>query len=184
MKSQARKHILEACRKNDVKFVQLWFTDILGQLKSLTITTSKLPSALEEGASFDGSSVEGFARIYESDLVVLPDPSTFQVLPWTSHGPRVARMICDVADTELKPYEGDPRHVLRRTVEMLKRKGLTPYIGPEIEYFYFASSKEPRCSTPEAISISPPSMSARNSGRRPCSHLRQWTSRYTRVTMR
>lgn len=143
MHKQVRKQILAACKKNDVRFIQLWFTDILGQLKSLTITASKLPSTLEEGASFDGSSVEGFARIYESDLVVLPDPSTFQVLPWTSKGPRAARMICDVANTHLEPYEGDPRYVLRRTVELLKQKGLTAYMGPEIEYFYFASSEAP-----------------------------------------
>jgi glutamine synthetase len=143
MKRQVKKSILEACRKNDVRFIQLWFTDILGQLKSLTITTSKLSSALEEGASFDGSSVEGFARIYESDLVVLPDASTFQVLPWTSHGPRVARMICDVVNTRLEPYEGDPRYVLKRTVELLRRRGYAAYIGPEIEYFYFASSAAP-----------------------------------------
>jgi glutamine synthetase len=144
MKREAKRRILDACKRNRVKFIQLWFTDILGQLKSLTITTSKLPSSLEEGASFYGSSVEGFARIYESDLVVFPDPSTFQILPWTRNGIRVARMICDVCNTHLEPYEGDPRHVLRRTIDLLKKKNLVPYIGPEIEYFYFADSTAPK----------------------------------------
>jgi glutamine synthetase len=140
---QAKKRVLDACKRSKVKFVQLWFTDILGQLKSLTITTSKLAAALDEGESFDGSSVEGFARIYESDLVVLPDPSTFQVLPWTRNGICVARMICDVVDTDLKPYEGDPRSILKRSIQLLGRKGFEPYLGPEIEYFYFADSLSP-----------------------------------------
>jgi len=144
MQKATRKRILDLCKKNDIKFVQLWFTDILGQLKSLTLTSEKLPSALEEGASFDGSSVEGFARIYESDLMALPDPSTFQILPWTNKGVRVARMICDVVDTHLQPYEGDPRYVLKRTLEVLKKRGFVPYVGPEIEYFYFADSVTPR----------------------------------------
>jgi glutamine synthetase len=144
MNREAKRRILNACKKNDVRFVQLWFTDILGQLKSLTITTAKLPSALDEGASFDGSSVEGFARIYESDLVVLPDPATFRILPWTRNGIRVARMICDVCDPDLNPYEGDPRHVLRRTIDLLKRSRFVPYVGPEMEFFYFAGSGSPQ----------------------------------------
>jgi glutamine synthetase len=141
--SKTKKRIVEACKRDKVKFIQLWFTDILGQLKALTIPVEKLPSALDEGESFDGSSVEGFARIYESDLVVLPDPSTFQVLPWTCESTCVARMICDVVDPDLKPYDGDPRSILKRSIRMLGRKGFTPYLGPEIEYFYFADSGSP-----------------------------------------
>jgi glutamine synthetase len=144
MRRETRRRILKACKDNSIKFVQLWFTDILGQLKSLTITTAKLPSALDEGASFDGSSVEGFARIYESDLVALPDPLTFRILPWTRNGIRVARMICDVCDTHLEPYEGDPRYVLKRTIDLLKQSRLTPYVGPEMEFFYFADSHSPQ----------------------------------------
>ncbi|MFH1312063.1 MAG: glutamine synthetase family protein [Candidatus Eisenbacteria bacterium] len=144
MNRKAKTRVLDACKKNRVKFVQLWFTDILGQLKSLTITTSKLAAALEEGESFDGSSVEGFARIYESDLVVLPDPSTFQILPWTREGTCAARMICDVVDTDLRPYEGDPRYILKRSIQLLAKKGFAPYLGPEIEYFYFADSSSPQ----------------------------------------
>jgi glutamine synthetase len=144
MNRETKRRILHTCKKNGVKFVQLWFTDILGQLKSLTITTAKLPSALDEGASFDGSSVEGFARIYESDLVVLPDVATFRILPWTRNGIRVARMICDVCDPNLNPYEGDPRYVLKRTIELLKKSKFAPYVGPEMEYFYFADSGSPQ----------------------------------------
>jgi glutamine synthetase len=138
---QLKRKALSACKKQGVRFVQLWFTDILGQLKSMTITASDLPSALEEGVSFDGSSVEGFARIHESDLTVLPDARTFCVLPWAKDGIKVARLICDVVDPHLNPYEGDPRQVLRRTLALLKKRGLVAYMGPEIEYFYFASFK-------------------------------------------
>ena len=125
------------CKKEGVGFIQLWFTDILGQLKSLTVTSDQIDSVIGEGASFDGSSVEGFARIYESDLIALPDITTFQILPWANQGVRVARMICDVVTPDLKPYEGDPRYVLRRTIEYLRSFGYQAYIGPEIEYFYF-----------------------------------------------
>jgi glutamine synthetase len=140
---ETRRKVLSTCKRLGVNFIQLWFTDILGQLKSMTVTVAELPSALEEGKSFDGSSVEGFARIYESDMVALPDPSTFQILPWTQEGTCVARLICDVVDPYLKPYEGDPRYVLRRAVSMLRKMNLTPYFGPEIEYFYFADSASP-----------------------------------------
>jgi glutamine synthetase len=144
MNKEARKRVLNICKRKGVRFVQLWFTDILGQLKSMTVTVSQLPSTLEEGESFDGSSVEGFARIYESDMVALPDPSTFQILPWTEDGTRMARMICDVVDPHLKPYEGDPRYVLKRAVSLLKKRHFKPYFGPEIEYFYFADSASPK----------------------------------------
>jgi glutamine synthetase len=143
MSTQKKRKILREVKQKDIRFVQLWFTDILGQLKSISVTSSELPSVLDEGMHFDGSSVEGFARIYESDLVALPDPSTFQVLPWTRDGITVARLICDVVDSSLKPYEGDPRYVLRRTIHLLKQKKFTPYIGPEIEYFYFAGTGSP-----------------------------------------
>jgi glutamine synthetase len=144
MNKEARKRVLSLCKKNKVKFVQLWFTDILGQLKSLTITVSHFPAALDEGESFDGSSVEGFARIFESDMVVLPDPDTFQILPWTRNGNTVARVICDVVKSDLTPFEGDPRGVLKRTVSLLRKRRFTPYVGPEIEFFYFGDSTTPR----------------------------------------
>lgn len=136
--------ISSLCRKEGVGFVQLWFTDILGQLKSLTVTTDQLAAVIAEGASFDGSSVEGFARIYESDLIALPDVSTFQVLPWANQGVKVARMICDVVTPDLKPYQGDPRYVLKRTIDYLNGFGYQAYIGPEIEYFYFEDPTGPK----------------------------------------
>ena len=140
---EAERKALRIARQQGVRFIQLWFTDILGQLKSLTITSDNLGAALKEGVSFDGSSVEGFARIYESDLIVLPDPTTFQVLPWTKDGIRVASLFCDVVDPHHRPYEGDPRQVLRRTLALLAKRGLTAYLGPELEYFYFANSRSP-----------------------------------------
>ena len=143
MSTQIKRKILREVKQRGVRFVQLWFTDILGQLKSISLTSSELPSVLDEGMHFDGSSVEGFARIYESDLVALPDPSTFQILPWTRDGIPVARMICDVVDSRRRPYDGDPRYVLKRTIELLGRKRFTPFIGPEIEYFYFARADSP-----------------------------------------
>ena len=143
MSSRIKRKVLREIKQHNVRFVHLWFTDILGQLKSISVTVSELPSVLDEGISFDGSSVEGFARIYESDLVALPDASTFQILPWTRNGMPVARMICDVVDANLKPYEGDPRYVLRQTIKMLRKKKFIPFIGPEIEYFYFAGSGAP-----------------------------------------
>jgi glutamine synthetase len=141
---EARKSVLAACKKNDVKFVQLWFTDILGQIKSITLPSSQIESVVEEGQSFDGSSVEGFARIFESDMMALPDPSTFQVLPWTRGEATAARMICDIVDPYYKPFEGDPRHVLKRVLARLAKRKYTAYMGPEIEFFYFADSTTPQ----------------------------------------
>ncbi|MGQ9603947.1 MAG: glutamine synthetase family protein [bacterium] len=144
LSSSEIRSIIALCKKEGVGFTQLWFTDILGQLKSLTVTSDQLDSVIREGASFDGSSVEGFARIYESDLIALPDISTFQILPWTNQGAKVARLICDVVTPDLKPYEGDPRYVLRRTIEFLRSFRYEAYIGPEIEYFYFEDPTRPK----------------------------------------
>jgi glutamine synthetase len=141
---EARKTVLAACKKNDVKFVQLWFTDILGQLKAITLPSSRVEGVLEEGQSFDGSSVEGFARIFESDMMALPDPATFQVLPWTRGEATTARMICDIVDPHHKPFEGDPRYILKRVLARIARKKYTAYMGPEIEFFYFADSGSTR----------------------------------------
>jgi glutamine synthetase len=143
MSKMEKAKALREAKKHGVKFIQLWFTDILGQLKSISVPAAELRAVLEEGMSFDGSSVEGFARIYESDLVVLPDPATFQILPWAQDGVPVARMICDVVDSDLNPYEGDPRYILKRTHETLKKQGYAAYVGPELEYFYFSDPHSP-----------------------------------------
>lgn len=137
-------YVLKTVKDKGVKFIEIWFVDILGQLKSFTITERELESALLEGMGFDGSSIEGFARIYESDLVAKPDPSTFEILPWHSEEEgKLARMFCDVLSPDGKPYLGDTRYVLKKNLAEAKKMGYTYFLGPELEYFYFKSEKAP-----------------------------------------
>jgi glutamine synthetase len=140
--AESKEYILKMAKEHDVKFVRLWFTDILGILKSFAITVEELEGALEQGMGFDGSSIQGFARIDESDMVALPDPDTFQLLPWR---PRVhhavARMFCDIQKPGGELFEGDPRYVLKRNLKRAADMGYTFYVGPELEYFYFQDSK-------------------------------------------
>ncbi len=137
-KDEAKEYVLKTAKEHDVKFIRLWFTDILGYLKSFAITVEELEGALEEGMGFDGSSIEGFCRIDESDMLALPDPETFQLLPWRPKGHHaVARMFCDVIRPEGTPFEGDPRYVLKRNLQRAADLGFTFYVGPELEYFYF-----------------------------------------------
>jgi len=143
---ESKEHVLKLAKEHDVKFIRLCFTDILGLLKSFTITVEELEGALEEGMGFDGSSIEGFARIDESDMVARPDPATFQLLPWQPRGHRaVASMFCDILRPGGEPFEGDPRYVLKRNLKRAADLGYTFYVGPELEYFYFrdSSSTEP-----------------------------------------
>jgi len=137
-------YVLEAVREHDVKFIRLWFTDILGFLKSFAITREELEEALENGMGFDGSSIQGFARIDESDMIAQPDPSTFALLPWRPSGhSAVARMFCDILEPDRSPHQGDPRFVLRRNLKKAQELGYTFYVGPELEYYYFANSEPP-----------------------------------------
>ncbi len=137
-RDEAREYVLKMAKEHDVKFIRLWFTDILGLLKSFAITVEELEGALEEGMGFDGSSIEGFCRIDESDMMALPDPETFQLLPWRPREHHsVARMFCDVMLPEGTPFEGDPRFVLKRNLQRAAELGYTFYVGPELEYFYF-----------------------------------------------
>ena len=137
-----KEYILKTAKDNKVRFIRLWFTDILGFLKSFAITAGELEKALDEGMGFDGSSIQGFARIDESDMMALPDVSTFQLLPWRSKDEAaVARIFCDVVQPNGQPYEGDPRYVLKRVLKQAAEMGYTYYVGPELEYFYFRSSK-------------------------------------------
>jgi glutamine synthetase len=137
--------IRRALEDREIEFVQLWFTDVLGFLKSFSIPPEELPEALEEGVSFDGSAIDGFARVQEADMVARPDPATFTMLPWRpgSHGG--ARMFCDIHLPDGSPFPGDPRGVLRRTIAKAAQLGFTFYAGPEIEFFLFrdAHSLEP-----------------------------------------
>ena len=140
--AESKEKVLKMAKEHDVKFIRLWFTDILGFLKSFAITVEELEGALEEGMGFDGSSIEGFARIDESDMVALPDPETFQILPWRPQGHRaVARMYCDILLPGGEPFEGDPRYVLKQNLKGATDLGYTYYVGPELEYFYFRDSQ-------------------------------------------
>jgi len=144
MAKMTNKDILKVVKERNVKFIRLWFTDVLGFLKGFAISPSELEGALEEGMGFDGSSIEGFARIEESDMIARPDQDTFAVLPWRSgEDYSVARMFCDVYEPSGKPFEGDPRFVLKKNLARAKDLGFTYNVGPELEYFYFKDSQKP-----------------------------------------
>jgi glutamine synthetase len=139
-----REYVLNQARELGVRFIRLWFTDILGFLKSFAISIEELETAMFDGHMFDGSSIEGFTRIDESDMFARPDPTTFCVLPWRPRtGGAVARMFCDVYSPDESHYEGDPRFVLRRTVEAAAAEGYTFYVGAEFEHYYFESADLP-----------------------------------------
>jgi glutamine synthetase len=138
-----KEDVLKFVKEKDVSFIQFWFTDVLGVLKTFAVTPRELEMGMVEGMGFDGSSIEGFARIEESDMVALPDPATFQLLPWRSGERPVARMFCDIVNPDHTPYDGDPRYVLKRLLKKIGEKGYTFYLGPELEYFYFKSNKAP-----------------------------------------
>src|SRR5947208_3977919 len=126
----------------DIRFIRLWFTDILGQLKSFSINAEELDDAFEGGMGFDGSSITGFNAIEESDMIAMPDAATFAVLPWRPADRGVGRMFCDVVTPAREPYEGDPRHVLRRALARAQEMGFDAFnVGPELEFFYFRSAK-------------------------------------------
>ena len=139
MTEHQRTEAVEAIKGQGVEFIHLWFTDVLGFLKTFVITVDELDAAMADGMGFDGSSIQGFARIQESDMVALPDPATLQILPWRQDGQLVAKLFCDVIRPDGSPYEGDPRQVLRRTLKRAADMGFTFYVGPELEYYYFKS---------------------------------------------
>ena len=139
-----RDELLVEVKNSEIEVVRLWFTDVLGMLKGFSLRVEDLPRALDEGIGFDGSSVEGFVRIEESDLLLLPDLSTFTLLPAEFGGVRTAVMICDIVYPDGTAFESDPRFVLRNTLEHAKSfKFEHFYVGPELEYFYFPSESEP-----------------------------------------
>jgi glutamine synthetase len=139
-KTDPKEAVLKRARDEKVRFIHLWFTDLLGNLKSFAITVDELEGALEEGMGFDGSSIHGFARIDESDMIAKPDPATFVILPWRPEEAPVARVFCDVLTPDGKPYVGCPRNALKRAVARAAAHGYTMNVGPEAEYFYFKSS--------------------------------------------
>jgi glutamine synthetase len=143
-KPRDKKDVMELIKQHDVRFIRCWFSDIHGQLKSFAIHVDELEMAFDEGMGFDGSSIKGFARIDESDMIAKPDPSTFAILPWRPKEKAVARMFCDIYEPDGTPYKGDPRNVLKRALEKAKSMGFDHfYLGPELEYFYFKSDKCP-----------------------------------------
>jgi glutamine synthetase len=133
-----KEYVLKMAKEANVKFIRLWFTDILGFVKSFAITVEELEGALEEGMGFDGSSIEGFARIDESDMMARPDPSTLVLLPWRPKDEfAVARMFCDIVRPDGTPFTGDPRYILKQNLKRAAKLGFTFYVGPELEFFYF-----------------------------------------------
>jgi len=141
---RSKKDVMKIVNERNVSFIQIWFTDILGVLKGFAITPSELEGAMMEGMGFDGSSIEGFARIEESDMIAMPDPSTFEFLPWRPKDRPVARMFCDILQPDGSHYEGDPRYVLKRALQRTADKGYKLYLGPELEFFYFKDNETPK----------------------------------------
>lgn len=135
--------VLRTIEERDIRFVRLWFTDVLGTLKSVAIAPAELEGAFAEGIGFDGSAIEGFTRVYESDMIAKPDPSTFSVLPWRSEGPGVARLFCDITMPDGAPSYADPRFVLKRALSKAAEAGFTFYTHPEVEFYLFKGAPEP-----------------------------------------
>jgi len=136
---KTKEEVLKYIKDNDIYFVEIWFTDVLGYLKSFTITAHELEKAFEEGLGFDGSSVRGYTRIDESDMIAFPEPETFTILPWRQKDIKVARMFATIVEPSGKPFEGDPRNVLKKMLKKAKDMGFTYYVGPELEFFYIKS---------------------------------------------
>ena len=135
--------MLRTLEERDIRFVRLWFTDVLGYLKSVAVAPAELEAAFSEGIGFDGSSIEGFARVYEADMLAQPDPSTFQVLPWRNEPHGTARMYCDILMPDGSPSFADPRHVLKRQLGKASDLGFTFYTHPEIEFYLLKKMPEP-----------------------------------------
>ena len=136
--------VLRTVEQRDIRFVRLWFVDILGQLKNFAISPEDLEVAFEEGIGFDGSAIEGFATPEEADMLAFPDPSTFQVLPWRPSHNGVARVFCDVCTPDRKPFAGDPREALRRMFYRAEKSGYIMNVGAELEYYYFPDDHTPK----------------------------------------
>ena len=138
-----QEFVLRTIEERDIRFIRLWFTDVLGTLKSVAIAPAELEGAFAEGIGFDGSVIEGFARVYEADMLAKPDPSTFQILPWRGESPGTARMLCDIVLPDGSPSFVDPRHVLQRALGKAADLGFSFYTAPEIEFFLFEQGSKP-----------------------------------------
>ncbi|NTU88404.1 MAG: glutamine synthetase [Actinobacteria bacterium] len=138
--SPEKDFVLKTVEERGIHFIRFWFTDVLGNLKSFAVTPGEIETAFTEGMGFDGSAIEGFSRVQESDMIAYPDASTFQTLPWRPEDNGVARMFCDIKNPDGTPFEGDPRFALRRMVQKADAMGYAMNVGPELEYFYFKDS--------------------------------------------
>jgi glutamine synthetase len=145
---QQRDYVLRTVEERGVRLIRLWFTDVLGNLKSFAISPMELENALEDGMTFDGSSIDGFSRIQESDVLAIPDPNTFEVLPWGDPKAAEARVFCDIHHLDGTPFHGDPRQVLRRQLEVAHQMGFTFFVAPDIEFFYFAPPERGQAPVP------------------------------------
>ena len=141
--NRQEEFVLRTIEERDIRFVRLWFTDVLGTLKSVAVAPAELEGAFAEGIGFDGSAIEGFARVYEADMLAKPDPSTFQILPWRGDPPGTARMFCDLQLPDGTPSFADPRHVLQRALDKAADLGFTFYTHPEIEFFLLEQGRGP-----------------------------------------
>ncbi|HOD28805.1 MAG TPA: glutamine synthetase family protein [Syntrophales bacterium] len=143
LETKTQKDVLKAVKEHKVSFIQFWFTDVLGMQKIFSITPDELEDGLREGMGFDGSSIQGFCRIEESDMIAMPDPTTFRLIPWRPTDRPVARMFCDIQNPDGTPYEGDPRYALKRILKKVGDLGYRFLVGPELEYFYFVDDTLP-----------------------------------------
>ncbi len=148
MLDQQRDYVLRTVEERGVRLIRLWFTDVLGNLKSFAISPAELENALEDGMTFDGSAIDGFSRVQEADVLAIPDPNTFEVLPWGDPKSVEARVFCDIHHLDGSPFEGDPRQVLRRNLRAAQEQGFTFYVAPDIEFFYFAPPEKGQAPTP------------------------------------
>ena len=183
-----RDYVLRTVEERGVRLIRLWFTDVLGQLKSFAISPAELEGAFDEGMRFDGSAIDGFSRVQESDVLARPDPNSFELLPWADSYGTSARMFCDITNIDGTPFEGDPRQVLRRNLDKARERGFSFYAAPEMEFFYFADgdpSTPPAAARPGVVlrphhrrRRRPTSASARST------RSRRWASRWSTATTR
>ena len=137
-----KEYVLRTVEERGVRLIRLWFTDVLGKLKSVAISPAELEGAFEEGLQFDGSAIDGYSRVQESDVLAVPDANSFELLPWVDPSEPTGRIFCDIKSLDGSPFQGDPRQVLRRNLQAAHDKGFTFFTAPEIEFFYFNNASE------------------------------------------
>ena len=137
-----KEYVLRTVEERGVRLIRLWFTDVLGKLKSVAISPAELEGAFEEGLQFDGSAIDGYSRVQESDVLAVPDANSFELLPWVDPSEPTGRIFCDIKNLDGSPFQGDPRQVLRRNLQAAHDKGFTFFTAPEIEFFYFNNASE------------------------------------------